>query len=142
MTSRISALIVVAATCAVLAQNKPNFSGTWVAVSGSTEAIGQEMTIKHDATSITLGHGGSSAHSQTFRLNGKAETQPDLAHPSETVQTQAAWDGDKVVLTVKLPNGKPHKRTLTMQPDGTMLIEMTAEIGGQVENLRAVHRKK
>ena len=131
-----------AAVSVVSAQTKPNFSGTWVAVSGSPEAIGQELTIKHDATSITIGHGGSVEHSQTFRLDGKETTQADLAHPSESNTTQAMWDGNKIVLIVKLPDGSPHKRTLTMQADGTMLLEMTATVGGQPLSVKAVHKKK
>jgi len=139
----VTALFAVVATGAVLAQTKPNFSGTWVAVSGSRDAIGQEINIKHDATSITIGHGGSVAHSQTFRLDGKEVTQADLAHPSETNTTQAMWDEDKVVIIVKLPDGTPHKRILTMQADGTMLLEMIASVGGKpAETFKAVHKKK
>jgi hypothetical protein len=137
------AFVAVVITGAVLAQTKPNFSGTWVAVSGAKEALGQEVWIKHDATSITIGHGGSVEHSQTFRLDGKEQTQADLAHPSETNTTQAMWDGDKIVLIVKLPNGTLHKRILTMQPDGTMLLEMIASVDGKpAETFKAVHKKK
>ena len=139
---KVLTFVAVVATCAVLAQTKPNFSGTWVAVSGSKEAIGQEITIKHDATSITIGHGGSTEHSQTFKLDGKEQIQANLAHPDEKDTTQARWDGDKVVIIVKLPNGSPHKRILAMQTDGTMLLEMTAEVGGKAETFKAVHKKK
>ena len=136
------ALVAVVATCAVLAQQKPNFSGTWVAVGGAKEALGQEIWIKHDATSITIGHGGSTEHSQTFKLDGKEQTQADLAHPSEKNVTQAMWDGDKVVIIVKFQDGTPHKRILAMQTDGTMLLEMIAEVGGKTETLKTIHKKK
>lgn len=139
---RVTAFVAVVATCAVLAQTKPNFSGTWVAVSGAKEAIGQEITIKHDATSITFGHGGSVEHSETFQLDGKEQTQANLAHPDEMDRTHAAWDGNKIVITVKMANGVLHKRVLTMQPDGLMVLEVIAEVGGKTETLKAVHKKK
>ena len=79
----------------------------------------------------------------TYRLDGKEQTQADLAHPSETNTTQAMWDGDKIVIIVKLPNGTPHRRILTMQPDGTMLLEMIASVDGKpAETFKAVHKKK
>ena len=140
--ARAIAFVAIAVSGAVLAQTKPNFSGTWVAIGGAKEALGQETWIKHDATSITIGHGGSVEHSQTFRLDGKEQTQTDLAHPSESNTTQAMWDGDKVVITVKLSNGAVHKRVLTMQPDGLMALEVTAEVGGKTETFKAVHKKK
>lgn len=136
------AFVAIVATSALLAQTKPNFSGTWVAISGAKEALGQEIWIKHDATSITVGHGGSVEHSQTFRLDGKEQTQADLAHPSESTTTHAGWDGDKVVITVKGSNGGVHKRVLTMQPDGLMALEVTTEVGGKTETFKAVHKKK
>lgn len=136
------AFVAVVVTGALLAQTKPNFSGTWVAISGSKEALGEETWIKHDATSITIGHGGSVEHSARFLLDGQERKQPNLAHPSETDVTQAMWDGDKVVITVKGTNGSVHKRVLTMQPDGTMLFEVTMEIGGKPQSIKAVHRKK
>ena len=49
--ARSIAFLAIVATGAVLAQTKPDFSGTWVAVSGSKEAIGEETLIKQDATS-------------------------------------------------------------------------------------------
>jgi predicted peptidase len=135
-------LVAVFAAGAALAQTKPNFSGTWVAVSGSKEAIGQETWIKHDATSITIGHGGSVEHSQTYRLDGQEEIQPDLAHPADKTVTVARWDGDTIVIVVKMSNGARHKRTLTVQPDGTMVFEVATEVGGKVETLKAVHKRK
>lgn len=136
-------LCAVVATAAVLAQAKPNFSGTWVAVSGAKEAIGEEVLIKQDATSITIGHGGSVEHSATYRLDGRETKQPNLAHPSETDTTQAMWDGNTIVVVVKMSNGVQHTRTLALQPDGTMVMEVAIARPGQaVETIKAVHRKK
>ena len=122
---------------------KPNFSGTWVAISGSKEAIGQEISIKHDATSITLSHGGDVSHGETYRLDGKETEQADLAHPSEKNKAQAKWDGDKIVITVWYQDGRPHKRVLTMQADGTMLLELNATMPDKTEHsVKVVHKKK
>jgi len=139
--ARVTAFVVVA-TCAVLAQTKPNFSGTWVAISGAKEALGQEIWIKHDATSIAIGHGGSVEHAAKYLLDGQERKQPNLAHPSEMDLTQAKWDGEKVVITVKMANGAVHTQILSMQPDGLMVLEVAAELGGKTETLKAVHKKK
>lgn len=139
--ARVIAFVAVV-TGAVVAQAKPNFSGTWVAVSGSKEALGEEIWVKHDATSIAIGHGGSVEHAARYLLDGQERKQPNLAHPSEMDLTQAKWDGDKVVITVKMANGAVHKQILSMQPDGLMVLEVTAELGGKTETLKAVHKKK
>jgi hypothetical protein len=146
MTRHVAGLIAsvaVVATCAVLAQTKPDFSGTWVAVSGSKEAIGEETLIKQDSTSITIGHGGSVEHASTYRLDGREIKQPNVAHGSETDTAQAMWDGEKIVIIVKLSNGVEHKRTLALQPDGTMSLEVTISGPGKpVQTIKAVHKKK
>ena len=141
--ARITAFLAVVATGAMLAQTKPDFSGTWVAVSGSKEAIGEETLIKQDATSITIGHGGSVEHAATYRLDGRETRQPNVAHGSETDTAQAMWDGETIVILVKLSNGVQHKRTLALLPDGTMAMEATITVPGKpVETIKAVHTKK
>jgi predicted peptidase len=136
------ALVAVVSTGAVVAQTKPNFSGIWVAIGGPKEAMGEELLVKHDASSITIGHGGSVEHSQTYRLDGKEQIQADLAHPSEKNTTLARWDGDRIVIASTMSNGAVHKQTLTMKPDGTMALEVSLERDGKAETFKAVFKKK
>jgi hypothetical protein len=138
----LTALLAVVSTGPALTQTKPNFTGTWVCVSGAKEMIGQEITLKHDATSISFSHGGPVEHAQTFRLDGKETKQADLAHPDETDITQAAWDGDKIVVTVKTANGAQQKRVLSLQADGSLAVEMTVEVGGKAQTFKGIHKKK
>lgn len=135
-------LVAAIAPNGALAQTKPNLSGTWVCVSGSKEMIGQEMTLRHDATSIAFIHGGPQPHDQTFRLDGKATKQANLAHPEDTDITQATWDGDKIVVTVKAANGAQHKRVLSLQPDGLLVLELTRDVGGKPQTFKGILRKK
>lgn len=141
--ARAIAFVAVVVTGAVLAQTKPNFSGTWVAVGGSSEAIGEETLIKQDATSITIGHGGSVEHAEKYLLDGQERKQPNLAHGSDTDTAQAMWDGEAIVILVKLSNGVQHKRRLALQPDGTMAMEVTITAPDKpVQTIKAVNKKK
>jgi hypothetical protein len=141
MLAGVIGLLAVIATNGV-AQTKPNFSGAWVCVSGSKEMIGQEMTLRHDATSIAFIHGGPQPHDQTFRLDGKETKQANLAHPDDTDITQATWDGDKIVVTVKTANGSQNKRVLSLQPDGSLALELTRDVGGKPQTFKGILKKK
>ena len=141
--ARAIAFVAVVVTGAVLAQTKPNFSGTWVAIGGSKEAIGEETLIKQDATSITIGHGGSVEHAAKYLLDGQERKQPNVAHGADTDTAQAMWEGETIVILVKLSNGVQHKRTLALQPDGTMVMEVTLTAAGKpVQTIKAVNKKK
>jgi hypothetical protein len=147
LAKTVVALSMVSAGVA-LAQAKPNFSGTWIPVSEPKEgAQGVELHIRHDATSITIGHPEGDHgpnHSQRFSLDGRPAQHANLAHPSETDMTQATWDGDRLVLVVRPSEGGPqHKRVLSLQPDGMLLMEVTLTIAGRPEEtLKATFRKK
>ena len=68
-------VFVVAAFGAVglAAQDRPNFSGTWIAV-GPQQAI-RELTIKHDGSTLSLEGPArrDQAHVQTRRLRNRDE---------------------------------------------------------------------
>lgn len=127
------------------AQSKPNFTGAWVAVSGP--GVGEEMFIKHDATSITIGHDADASnphHSQTFKLDGVAVKQPNLAHHDEMDITQASWQGEKLVIVVRAAQGGPqHRRVLSLQSDGMLLMEVTLTLAGKSEEtIKATFKRK
>jgi hypothetical protein len=135
-------VVALAVVCAgvVLAQTKPNFSGTWM------DAQGQELHIKQDATSIAIGHpedAHNPHHSQKFNLDGKPTKQPNIAHPSETDVTQATWDGNRLVLVVNMENGVRHTTVLSLQSDGSLLMEVSAAIPGKpAETMKGTFKKK
>jgi hypothetical protein len=132
--------LAVAWGVVALAQTKPNFSGTWA------DANGNELHIRHDATSITIGHpegGHGPQHSQRFSLDGKQAKHANLAHPTETDIIQATWDGQRLVLLTRMENGVEHMQALSLQPDGALLIEVT--VSGpdrRAETTRGTLKKK
>jgi hypothetical protein len=72
-------------------KGKPNFSGTWVPVSGGPE---DAETITQDATTLTMAHPSEAgAHTMRYRLDG-SETRNSVA--GMVIISKASWDGDKL----------------------------------------------
>jgi hypothetical protein len=135
-------LVFAIAVGGALVQTKPNLSGTWVCVSGPKEMIGRDVTLKQDAVSFTIAHGAPNSHEETYQLDGKEREVKNPGHPEQVDRAQAAWDGDKVVITTKSPTGSINKRVFALQPDGSMLAEVTITSGGKDQVFRGVHKKK
>lgn len=79
-------VFVTAAAVTMVAQAKPNFSGTWVVVSPA-EAAGQEEQVRHTDTTLSTGHeseGGG--HSATYKLDG-SESRNELTSHGEKIVT-------------------------------------------------------
>ena len=126
-------VLVVAAFGAVglAAQDRPNFSGTWIAV-GPQQAI-RELTIKHDGSTLSLeGQGQSVVTKATFKLDG-SETEMS-APDGKPLLAKAAWEGNRLVVTIYFPEIKQDIRRLTwaIDADGQLVME-TAFLGGKPE---------
>ena len=92
----IASATLLLAVVGTSAQQKPNFSGTWVVVSPA-ESAGEETTIKHDATTFTHGHASEGGgHSFAYTLDGK-ETRITMPSHSEeiVILAKASWEGDR-----------------------------------------------
>lgn len=104
------------------AQQKPDFSGTWVVVSPS-ESAGEETTIKQDATTFTHGHASEGGgHSFTYKLDGTETRQTMPSHGEEIViLAKASWDGDRLMIVehVTYPDGR--------KEDGTTVWALDAQ---------------
>jgi hypothetical protein len=141
-------LLACASAVAIGSQSKPNFSGTWVAISPA-EAMGQEQRVRHTATTLSTGHDSEGGgHQETYKLDG-SESRNELTSHGEPIVTlsKAGWDGDKVVITsaTTYPNGNKldSKETWSVNPEGQLVIEFTQTITGQpTQHLTLVHRKK
>jgi hypothetical protein len=121
-------VLVVAAFGAVglAAQDKPNFSGTWIAV--GPQAI-RELTIKHDGSTLSL-EGQPDVTRRTFKLDG-SETEMS-APDGKPLLARAAWEGNTLVVTIHFPELKQDIRRLTwmIDADGQLVME-TAFLGGK-----------
>jgi hypothetical protein len=127
----LSLVFVVAAFGAIdlAAQDRPNFSGTWIAV-GPQQAI-RELTIKHDDSTLSL-EGQPDVTKHTFRLDG-SETEMS-APDGKPLLARAAWEGKMLVVTIHFPEIKQDIRRLTwlIDADGQLVME-TAFLGGKPE---------
>src|SRR5262245_29491024 len=120
---------VVAAFGAVglAAQNRPNFSGTWVGVGPQQEI--RELTIKHDGSTLSL-EGKPDVTKRTFKLDG-SETEMS-APDGKPLLAKAAWEGNTLVMTIHFPEIKQdiRRQTWAIDADGQLVIE-TKFLGGR-----------
>ena len=121
------------------AQDKPNFSGTWIVV-GPEQGI-QELTIKHDDSTLSL-EGKPDVTKRTFRLDG-SETEMS-APDGKPLRARAAWEGKTLVVTIHFPELKQDIRRLTwvIDADGQLVME-TAMLGGKpVAPIKQVFKRR
>ena len=122
-------VFVVAAFGAVgfAAQEKPNFSGTWIVV-GPEQGI-RELTIKHDASTLSL-EGQPDVTKRTFKLDG-SETEMS-APDGKPLLAKAVWEGNTLVVTVHFPAIEQDIRRVTwaIDADGQLVVE-TAYLEGK-----------
>ena len=141
-------LIVFVTVSAMAAQSKPNFTGTWVAISPA-EAAGEEQEVRHTATTLSTGHASEGGgHHATYKLDG-SESRNELTSHGEKIVTisKAAWDGDKVVITsaTVYPDGRKldSKESWSLDSTGRLIVEFTEAMTGQpARSTTIVHRKK
>ena len=121
--------VVVAAVGAVGlgAQDRPNFSGTWISV-GPDQGI-RELTITQDASTLSF-EGQPDVTKRTFKLDG-SETEMS-APDGKPLLAKAVWEGKALVVTIYFPELKQDIRRLTwvIDADGQLVME-TAFLGGK-----------
>jgi hypothetical protein len=122
-------VLVVAAFGAVglAAQDRPNFSGTWIGVEPQ-QGI-RELTIKHDDSTLSL-EGQPDVTKRTFKLDG-SETEMS-APDGKPLLAKAVWEGRTLVVTIHFPELKQDIRRLTwmIDADGQLVME-TEFLGGK-----------
>ncbi len=162
------AAIMLAVTSAVFAQNKPDFSGTWTLDRDKSEmpqmggggrpgggggGMGGMMadmtvTIKQTADTLTLEQkmGDMGSRTTTYKLDGSESVNPGMR--GGEAKSTSKWDGDKLVTegtqTFNGPNGEmtmKSKEVRSLQPDGTMLVEVTRETPRGTNTSKLVFKK-
>jgi hypothetical protein len=162
-------LLVVSAFCVgiVSAQSRPNFAGRWVLTStvgpfgelgsrplrffnDASSSLGTDVTISQDAAKLTVEYAAQpNATVLTYRLDG-AETRnvPPPAGDSEVVST-ASWKDGKLVILSTQKEVSPQSQSITIQmtqtlsltPDGTLVVESTHN-GGSGKTQTTVYKRK
>ena len=144
----IAGATILAIASVTAAPQKPNFSGTWVAISPA-DAVGQEETIKQDTATITTDHGSEGdGHSFTYNLDGSESRQVLTSHGEEIVTlARASWRGDQLIITGKTtyPDGRKltSNAVWSLDADRQLVIESTSEFEGKASiKTKVVLRKK
>jgi hypothetical protein len=130
------------------AQQRPNFSGTWVFISPADQA-GLEETIVHTATELSFGHeseGGG--HNFSYNLDGSESRHVMTSHGEDIVSVaKVAWEGDTLVIhqTTRYPDGRKleMRSTMSLNAAGELVREASATMDGVVQPpIRVIARKK
>jgi hypothetical protein len=165
-----SVLATLSCACAcaagVLAQDRPDFSGTWKAdpvrsartgadgKSRTALMLGMECTIKQNANAITLEitAAGPLRVTAVYKLDGSESKNrvPDgPGLPDVEIVSRASWEGSKLVIrstSAAVTGGKAIQiesvRTLFIDSDGTLVLERTGTPVSEVPETRSVYKKK
>jgi hypothetical protein len=139
-TGIIAAAVLAVATVAWA--QKADFSGTWTLDPASAPAggggggrgggLGQGGTVKQTADTLTIERDmGGNKVTTTYKLDGSESKNQMMGRGGETMEmvSTAKWDGPKLVITTKTPNGES---TQVWSVDGsTLTIETTSARGTQ-----------
>ena len=126
------ALALVVAAAPAVAQEKPNFAGSWTMVPdpnapqgggrGGMGGLGQAFTITQDATTLTITRTTQNGEvKMVYNLDGSESKNMMQGRGGQMEQvSKAVWDGSKLVITTNLNmGGNPVTRTQTFTLDGS-----------------------
>ncbi len=135
------------------AQKRPDFSGTWVAISPGDE--GFEQTVKQTAKTLEVRSGseGREGHRVVYNLDGsESRNQHDLQGHLIVTVSRASWKGEQFTLmhSTTFPDGSKSESvdTWSLDAKGRLVIEgaerMTRADGtaGGTGKLHVVLRRK
>ena len=149
----IIAAAVLAISSVAFAQT-PDFSGTWTPDQpaaqgeGRGRGMGGPMTVKQDATSLTIERTmGENKTTAVYKLDGTESVNKMTMGRGENAReveqkSTAKWDGAKLVITTKTaaPDGTERTQTQTWWMDGgNLVIERPAGRGGEMQ--KTVYKK-
>ena len=140
---------MVLLSVSVVAQQKPNFSGTWVVVTPEPSA-GQEEVIRQDDTTFSKGHASNNGgHNFAYKLDGTESPNVLSPHAGEEIVmlATATWRGNALVITEKVtyPDGRKKEQTSTYSLDdqGLLRVSMERLADGKAEpTVTVVYKKK
>jgi hypothetical protein len=120
------AILLVAQSTGATPQQKANFAGTWIPVSGVNPPV--ELRVTQTEDRLTAGSGGEAEHSMSIRLDGVEATQNNGA-----VTSKAQWEGSQLVVTNTFKSsGNVQRQVWSLDTDGLLIIETSREQNGTV----------
>jgi len=150
--ARTSSLLIafVLLVTGAAAQEKPSFAGTWKLVGDAADPfMAPQLTVAQDAKTLTVTASTQMGEIKTpYSLDGTETRAPmDFNGTAFDRVTKAAWNGSKLLLTVKSEfNGQSFesKSTWSLNTDGTLLVETTRpdfQGGGGPVTSKATYKK-
>jgi hypothetical protein len=127
VTLSLGFVVALFGAAGLAAQEKPNFSGTWIGVGPQPEI--RQLTIQQDSSTLSL-EGEPNVPKRTFKLDG---TDTEMSAPDgKPLLAKAAWEGNTLVVTIYFPELKQDIRRLTwvIDAEGQLVME-TAFVGGK-----------
>jgi hypothetical protein len=152
-------LALLAAASQASFQSRPDFSGRWVVAETESKAgaptgalaltgiFGETFTAKQTTTTLTLELSVSTFDRPihvVYMLDGSESKNlnpsPVKGIADEVIFSRAVWDSGKLVIDTRgtrLINGTPQtsRRVLTLNTDGTLTVERTAQGQPPVKSL-------
>jgi hypothetical protein len=137
----LGALSLVLAASTALAQDKPNFAGTWTRVEdpnaagggggrGGRGGLGAGATIAQDAKTLTVTRTTQAGEIKTvYNLDGSESKNMMNMRGGQVEQvSKAAWEGNKLVITTSYDmGGNMVTTTQSFMLDGaTLVVESTS----------------
>ena len=150
-------VVVVAVSTSLAAQSKPtpspspaakpNFSGTWVFVTGSNGRgangsslmaynLGRDFTVTQDDKTLTVVANlpNGEQRKMVYQLDGKVTRDA-------TSESQIAWDGAKLVISVSVVDDMPRTQVWTLDANAGRL-EVQTSLTGKPFVTTSIYQKK
>jgi hypothetical protein len=162
----LTAAVALALSAGLLAQARPDFSGTWVldpatapaapaggggrggGRGGGGAGFGQEFTAKQDAKVLTVTRmQGDQTITATYNLDGSESKNTVAGRGGQQEQvSKATWDGNRltIVTTLDFGGNTVEQRRVVSLEGGNLVIEQTApgRGGGEPTTTKLVYKKK
>lgn len=137
----VGALSLVVAAAPAIAQDKPNFSGTWTLVvdpnapaptgRGGGGGLGQGATITQDDKTLTVTRTtGQGEIKLVYNLDGSDSKNMMMGRGGQTEQiSKASWDGTKLVITTTFTMGDntvTRTQSFMLDASGQLVVSTTS----------------
>jgi hypothetical protein len=154
------ALAVLIAAAPALAQDMPNFSGSWTLVAdpnaagggggggrGGGAGLGQAAVLAQDMKTLTVTRTTQNGEiKMTYNLDGSDSKNMVMGRGGQTEQvSKATWDGPKLMISTTLMMGEntvTRTQTMSLDASGQLVVTVSGPgRGGEVTTTTQMYKK-
>jgi hypothetical protein len=154
------ALAVLIAAAPALAQDMPNFSGSWTLVAdpnaagggggggrGGGAGLGQAAVLAQDMKTLTVTRTTQNGEiKMTYNLDGSDSKNMVMGRGGQTAQvSKATWDGPKLMISTTLMMGEntvTRTQTMSLDASGQLVVTVSGPgRGGEVTTTTQMYKK-